>query len=281
MNRLLTLLALFAVACGGSGNAPRNASVGLDVTFETPHYRASAAVVTDATQFAPTSLRLMVCDDFALTEVVTAFCRFEDHDYHFAETLKIPEGKLTGSLAFSDIPPARKQVLVVQGIANDTITYQGFVSMATIEPRGAYEEKVTLKQTYYPPLPPPVTPVITEPAGATMAVPPTQTTVVIKGTREIDTILRVSTSGDPFRIGNPQYLSGNQATGYYKEHADGDSLVWEITLQIPNPSAPAARAGQAVPYPIKFAAARESDPNNYSKDATVLIKACGTDLPDC
>lgn len=275
MKRLLVLLALGAAACNAPAPEPGGAALALNLTLETPRYQASAAAVTDPTQYQPTSLRMLVCENIELTETVTVFCRYDAGDFNYAETRDIPEGAREGTLSFGGIPPAKNQVVVVQGMVGELLTYQGYTTMETIEPRAEYTRDVTLRQVYFPPLPAPAIPVISSPWPSPATASPNAATIVITGTRELDTMLRV-TGVDAFRIGNPKYLSGNLTESYYKENESGGKLNWELTLTIPG--TPPRATMQS--FKLGFAAARDGD-TLYSQEQVLVVKACGTDNPDC
>lgn len=271
MKRTLALFTLAAAtACGAPrGEAP--AAVGLAVTIDAASQARMryAAEVTDPDavlkEFTPTRLQVMVCDNISLTNVVTNFCTAEAGDYNFIDVIDIAES--TGTLALSDVPPGKDQVIVVQGLAGSSqlLTYQGFVSAPAIAPRGSYQFDVSLSQIRYPPLTPADPPVLVTPSPS--EVTHDTTTFTIRGTRELETLLRVTLDGK-FRIGSPKTFTASEG-GYYVEREKGGKLEWELTLSIPEPRTTTQT------YAITFQAARVFDESNFSKETRFLLKACG------
>lgn len=273
MKRLTILISLAALAaCGAPRTEAPAAAMALGVSIDEASQARMrfAADVTDPEavleEFRPTRLQIMVCDDIPLTGVVTNFCTAEAGDYNALRVVDIVDS--TGSLTINDIPPGENQVVVVQGLAGSSglLTYQGFVSAPTIEPRGAYAFDVVLTQIRYPPLVAADPPVLTTPSPT--EVTHTTTEFTIKGTRELETLLRVTLDG-AFRIGSPKAFEGSEG-GYYVERVKNNQIEWELTLSIPEP-----RLSKKV-WPISFQAARTYDESNFSKEVRFMLVACGS-----
>lgn len=272
MKRFTVLIAIALVAACGAPRAEEQAALSLGVTLDAASQARMlrfAAAVTDPEavleEYRPIRLQIMVCDDIPLSQVVQNFCTAEAGDYNALRVEDI-EGA-SGSLTINDIPPGKRQVVVVQGLSGSgLLTYQGFVSAPTIEPRGSYGFDVALTQIRYPPLTAAEIPVVTTPSPS--EVTHTTTAFTITGTRELETLMRVTLDG-AFRIGTPKVFEGSEG-GYYVERVKNDRIEWELTLSIPEP-----RLNKKT-WPISFQAARTFDESNFSKEVRFMLVACGS-----
>lgn len=278
MKRITATIAIALLAACGAPQTDDRAALALGVTVDDASRARMlrfAAAVTDPEavleEYRPARLQVMVCDDIPLSELVRNFCTAEAGDYNARQIVDITAE--SGSVTVEDIPSGKEQVIVVQGLSGSgLLTYQGFVSAPAIEPRGSYAFDVALTQIRYPPLTAAAIPVLTTPSPSEVTY--TTTEFTIKGTRELETLMRV-TLHSAFGLGSPRVFEGSEG-GFYVEREKNGKLEWELTLDIPNNgSVPGVPRTSKQVYAISFQAARTFDTSNFSKEVRFMLVACG------
>ncbi len=268
---LLTALGACAPAADPGPDAARLA---VELVIPAPEYRGYALDTTaELAKLTPRQLVVMICED--VTGFTDVPCnRKEPASYNALKTFNI-EGLSEGTETLK-APPGTKQVIFAQGLNNDIVTYQGYVTMPVILPRGVYPVTLVMTQTDFAELPPPAAPVITQPSGerAEIAFVDTspadgvadQTTYEFKGTRESGTFLRVR--ADAGFLGSPRRdFSGNDNPSLYTETDDGNTVTWSLKVPITSSMQRGKR------YVFTFDVARNGR-NDYSPEVTRYLSLC-------
>ncbi len=260
---------LLIAACGDQPPAiDKTAALNLNLTVEGVDLRPYAADETAAIleSVQPISIQFLVCDNIELNEQIRQFCALDANNYNYEERVSVSGN--SGTLEILGIPAARDQVVIAQGIAaDDKVTYQGFVTIPVLEPRGVYPVALTLKQTAYPPLPPPEAPVLTSPASTPFTIATGVTSFTFEGTREAATYIRI-TAPTAFGLGN--FVEYSQSKAPYEETEFSDRIEWSFPVNVdPN------RLDRTIArsYVFTFEAARDGE-DKFSEKTTVTMHVC-------
>ncbi len=265
-------LVFVSASCGAKAPAKTDpAALKIDLSFPAPDLQAFAADETAdvLAKLTPQSLLVLVCDHVTLSREVPVFCAESQNDFNYKFLFTDFNA---GSGTAAQVPPGLNQVVVLQGRSSDnSVTYQGFATLPTIEPRATYELTIAMKQVFFPDLPRPEAPVLLEPASAAVTVPPTAVIFEFKGTRVADTFLHV-VSPPSFNLGN---RFGGDDPPVYDETVAGDgSIEWTMTIDLP------ADRSISQQYTFTFDVSRTGE-EKYSRKVNRTILLCSDAAPMC
>jgi hypothetical protein len=261
-----------SAACGAKTPAKTGAAaLKFDITFPAPDLRAYAANETAdvLTKLTPQSLLVLVCDHVTLSNAVKVFCAESANDFNYKILFTDFNA---GAGTATEVPPGVNQVVVLQGrSADNSVTYQGFATLPTIEPRATYELSVEMKQVFFPDLPRPEAPILLEPAAQAVTVPPTAVTFEFKGTRVADTFLRVI-SPPSFNLGNR--FGGDEPPAYDETILGDGTIEWTLSIELPTDRS------LSQSYAFSFEVSRTGE-EKYSTKVNRTIKLCSDADPAC
>jgi hypothetical protein len=269
MRYSLLLTACLLIACGTKPTTgPDAARLNLALTFEAPDLRGYAAVDTEAelAKLTPQKLQLLICDNVKLSAQVKVFCSVSQNDFNYKILF---DDFNAGSGTAANVPPANNQVFVAQGLAADgSVTYQGFATLPTIEPRVTYDVSIQMVQTKFPELPKPDAPNITQPSASGVTVPSSATTFTFKGTRVANSRLRIS-SPPAFDLGGVRQFNGDEPPIYDEKVLSDGTIGWSLTVDLPSLSTRTSPQR----YMFDFDVSRTGE-DKFSDKVTVTLSLC-------
>ena len=265
---------LGSAACGAPTVARDAAALKLDLVFPAADLRAFAAADTAAelAKLQPKSLLVLICDNVKLEGQVKNFCSESQKDFNHRVLFT---DFSAGAGTIGDVPPKKDQVIVVEGRAADnSVTYQGFATLPTIEPRVTYDVNIQMAQVIFPNLPKPDAPIILSPAPSPVTLAPDATEIIITGTRVANTRLRISATPAEL-LGTVREFSRDELPMYDETiNADG-TINWTVKIEQLLSDGSAVRA-----YTFYIDVSRSGE-EKFSDKKTLTVTHCSVLAPTC